>query len=311
MATADTAAGANPGEQVLLTGATGFVGAELLPSLAESAQVRCLVRDSSKLPDSPGYTKVEADLGDIETLKPALEGIETVFYLVHSMEPGSGNFADNDREAAENFAEVAAGRSVRRIIYLGGVSPSGEDGDEDSEHLESRNEVESILGDGIDEFVALKASMVVGAKSDSFLTLVQLVERLPVLALPSWRDRKSQPVAIDDVVEALNAARSVPPGSYDIAGPDTLTFEEITEVVAELLGKEHRSIPLPFSSAALESRTAAAVVDADIELLKPLMAGLHSDLMVEDNALLPVFGVTPTPFRAAAKTALAAMEDEA
>ena len=117
-----------------------------------------------------------------------------------------------------------------------------------------------------------------------------------------------QPVAIDDVVAALVAARDVAPGSYEIGGPDVLTFEEMTKVVAELLGQRHRSLSLPFSSPKLEAAAASTVVDADRELLEPLLEGLHTTLLVEDNALQAVFGIKPTAFADAARSALEAMD---
>jgi uncharacterized protein YbjT (DUF2867 family) len=136
---------------------------------------------------------------------------------------------------------------------------------------------------------------------------VQLVDRLPALLFPTWRERRVQPVAIEDVVAALVAAREVPPGTYEIAGPDVLTLEEMTEVVAELLGQTHRSLPLPFSSSKIEAAAASAVVDADRELLEPLLEGLHEDLLIGKNALQDVFGVEPTKFLDAARSALEKM----
>ena len=290
---------------VLLTGATGFVGAELLAHL-RGVPLRCLVRDASRLLRYDGETgpeAVEADLADIESLRPALTGIEEVFYLVHSMEPGSEGFADRDRRAASNYAEVAANCGVRRTIYLGGIA--AEDGT--SEHLGSRHDVEAVLAEATPEFVGLRASMIVGARSGSFRTLVQLVDRLPVLAMPSWRESRTQPIAIEDVVACLLKAREVGPGIYTVAGPDVLSFEQMTEIVSDLLGQPHRSLSIPFSSARAEAALSAVVTDQDRALLEPLMAGLHSDLLVDDNAVMSVFGRPPIPFREAAATALAAM----
>lgn len=291
---------------ILLTGASGFVGGALLPALRSAGPIRCLVRDASRLGDEARPLAVEADLGDAESLRPALEGMDEVYYLVHSMEPGGGqSFADRDRVAAENYVRVAREAGVRRTIYLGGIG--GED--EDSEHLSSRREVEELLAEAGPELVALRASMIVGAGSASFGTLVAIVSRLPVLAMPAWRDSRTQPVGIDDVVACLVAARGVAPGAYDIAGPDTLTFEEMTEVIAELLGETHRSFPVPFSNARLEAAVTSVVAGSDRELLEPLMEGLHANLLVEHNRARDVFGVDPLPFAQAARRAIAAMPD--
>ncbi|CAN5392882.1 NAD(P)H-binding protein [soil metagenome] len=289
--------------KLLLTGATGFVGGAVLDHFRGTEPIRCLVRDASKLDESPssGVEVAEADLSDPESLEAAFDGIEQAYYLVHSMEAGTADdFAERDREAAQNFVDAGEKAGLKRSIYLGGVTNSGEE----SEHIESRNEVEQILEDGPADLVALRASMVIGAHSDSFLTLVQLVDRLPVLALPTWKTKLSQPVAIADVVAALHAARTVEPGTYDIGGPEVLTFEELTEIVSGLLGQKHRSFPLPFSNSKLEALVASAVVDADRDLLAPLMAGLHSNLIADDNRLASVFGVEPTPFKEAAHSAL-------
>ena len=298
----DTAAGTG----ILLTGASGFVGGALLPALIEAGNVRCLVRDASRLiGDYQGFA-VEADLAEPGSLAPALEGMDEVYYLVHSMEPGGEEgFSERDRVAAENYAAAAQSAGVRRTIYLGGI---GND-DEESEHLDSRREVEEILGGAGPELVALRASMIVGAGSASFGSLVRIVSRLPVLALPDWRTKQTQPIAIEDVVACLVAARDVTPGAYEIAGPDCLSFEEMTEIISELLGDRHRTIALPFSNATVEGAAAALVAGEDRELMEPLMAGLHSDLIVRENRLQEVFGVAPTPFVDAARKSIAEMPD--
>ena len=289
---------------ILLTGASGFVGAALLPELTKLGSLRCLVRDVGKLGADDRGGAVEADLSDPASLRPALEGMDTVYYLVHSMEPGGDEgFAERDRIAAENYVAAAREAGVRRTIYLGGVGAD----DDRSEHLASRREVERLLAEAGPELVALRASMIVGAESASFGTLVRLVSRLPVLAMPTWRDRCTQPVAIADVVACLVKAREAQPGAYEIAGPDKLTFEEMTEVIADILGEEHRSIPLPFSNSRLEAAAASLVTGEEQELLEPLMAGLDGNLIVRENSAPGVFGVEPTPFRQAAEEAIAEM----
>lgn len=294
-----------PDPEILITGATGFVGGELISRLRDRAGTRVIVRDAAKLADADGVDVVEGDLDDPEALARACAGVSVAYYLVHSMEPGTDDgFAARDRELAQAFCAAADEAGIGRIVYLGGVDPGGE---QTSEHLESRHEVERLLDAGSAEVVVLRASMIVGARSDSFRTLAQIVRRLPVLVLPSWRDTRTQPVAIDDVVAALDRARSgdVAPGIYDIAGPDVLTIAEMIDAIADLDGRTRPSFPIPISSARLEGAAAALVADADREVLQPLMAGLHDDLVVEDNRLQSVFGVTPTPFADAARAALA------
>ncbi len=291
-----------PQPTILITGATGFVGGELLERLRATGEVRALVRDAGRLERDEGIEVVEGDLADEEALVDAFAGIEVAYYLVHSMEPGAdGGFAEHDLELAETFIAAADAAGVARIVYLGGVQPSGES----SEHLDSRGQIEDVLRSGHADLVALRASMVVGAQSDSFRTLAQIVERLPVLALPTWRDTRTQPVAIADVVGALDAARDVEPGTYEIAGPDEITIEAMCETIGELIGSRRPAIPLPFSSSRIEGAAAAAVADSDREVIEPLLEGLHDDLLVEDNALERVFGVRPTPFADAARAALA------
>ncbi len=290
---------------LLITGASGFVGSALLPAL-EDVPVRCLVRNASRLSEANRASAVEADLSNLDSLAPALEGMDEVFYLVHSMEPGGGqDFVERDRTAAENYVRAAREAGVRRTIYLGGIGGD----EEDSEHLASRREVEELLAGAGPEFVALRASMIVGAGSSSFGTLVRIVSRLPVLALPAWRESRTQPIAIEDVIACMIAARHVEPGAYEIAGPDTLTFAEMTEIVAELLGETHRSFDLPFGNARLEAAVTSFITGEDRELLEPLMEGMHGDLTVENNRALEVFGVEPTPFVDAARRAISAMDD--
>lgn len=289
----------------LVTGASGFVGGNLLIHLAgEGAAVRAMVRNPDGFESPEGDVEVVvADLDDPSTLPDALKAIDTVFYLVHSMD-GEGDLADQDREAAQNMAAALERSRVRRVVYLGAVGY-----DEDaSAHLQSRHEVEEILAHAGPSFVAVRASMVVGAGSDSFATLAKLVDRLPVLALPSWSQGESDPIGIDDVVRCLAAAAQVPGGRYDVGGPDTMTFEELMEIVAELLGVKRPTVKVPVSNATVEGLGASLVTGEDRSLVTALVEGLHDDLHVEENDAEPVFGVTPMPFREAARLALAEMD---
>jgi uncharacterized protein YbjT (DUF2867 family) len=290
----------------VITGAAGFVGRRLVDALRDDRPLRCLVRSNEDLDASDGVEVVTGDIADRDALTDLLEGVDCAYYLVHSMEAGGDDdFAERDRTLAHNMAAAARSGGVRRLVYLGGIDPRGGD----SEHLDSRHEVEEILAGFGGEFVALRAAMIVGHGSASFDTLAQIVDRLPVLALPTWRDRLCQPVGIDDVIAALAATASpdIVPGRYDVAGPDRLTFRVMIEQIAELQGGSARTFDLPFSNSRLEGAAAALVSEQDRELLTPLMAGLDADLVVDDNALPGVFGITPTPFHDAARAALDGM----
>ncbi|WP_210495835.1 NAD(P)H-binding protein [Patulibacter sp. SYSU D01012] len=289
----------------LVTGSTGFIGSQLVERLArEDVQLRALARTPSHFrpPEGKAVDVVQADLSQPDTLGAALDGVDVAYYLVHSMDT-TGDLAAQDREAATNFRSAAQEAGLRRIVYMGAVGYRPDA----SVHLRSRHEVEEILGEAAPEFVAVRASMTVGAGSGSFKTLVQMVERLPVLATASWRDRPSQPIAITDVLECLAAARTAPPGRYDVAGPDTLTIEEMMRIIADLLDKPYRAVPVPGSVPKLEGAVASLVADEDRPTITALLEGLHDDLVVEDNAAPTVFGVTPTPFRDAAAAAIPAI----
>lgn len=296
-----------PRTSILITGATGFVGGRLLAATRDDLDVRVLVRDASGLDDPDGIDVVEGDLQDPDALEQALEGIDVAYYLVHSMEAGEDDFAERDRELAQTFIVAANTQSVGWIVYLGGIEPE----DDSSEHLDSRREVEDILGSGVPELVVLRASMIVGAQSGSFRTLAQIVDRLPVLPLPAWRDTCTQPIGIDDVVQALRTAADVEPGAYDIAGSERLSIEDMCLRIAELQGHERTVIPLPGGLSKLEALAASGLSDADRELLEPLMEGLHHDLTVRENALEDVFGVTPSSFTQSAEAALREMSQPA
>jgi uncharacterized protein YbjT (DUF2867 family) len=261
------------------------------------------VRDEAKFeqPDGAHVEVVEADLQDPDSLTAALRDVDIAYYLVHSMDT-KGDLAEQDRSAAQNYVQAAKAAGVRRTIYMGAVGFDPEGGS--SEHLKSRHEVEELLAEGTPEFVAVRASMVIGSGSGSFKTLVEMVDRLPVLAVSTWRKTPSQPIAIDDVLGCLAAARTVPPGRYEVAGADELTIEEMMREIAGQLDKPYRAIPVPVSVPKLEGAVASVVADEDRGMVTALVEGLSDDLVVDRNDAEPVFGVTPTPFREAVAAAL-------
>lgn len=294
---------------VLVTGASGFIGSQLLERLAgDDVRLRALVRDAGRFeaPAGVDVEVVEADLSDPDSLAPAVEGVDVVYYLVHSM-GGSGDLEQQDREAATNYLRAAEAAGVGRTIYMGAVGYDPDGGS--SKHLKSRHEVEELLVGGAPEAVVVRASMVVGSGSGSFKTLVQMVDRLPVLATAPWRSARSQPIAIDDVLACLVAARTVAPGRYEIAGADELTVEELMKELAHQLGKPYHAVPVPISVPKVEGLVASAVADEDRELITSLLEGLGDDLVVDRNDAEPVFGVTPMSFPDAAAKALPGIVD--
>jgi uncharacterized protein YbjT (DUF2867 family) len=289
---------------VLVTGATGYIGSQLLERLGgEDVRLRALVRDASRFeaPDGVEVETVEADLADPSSLAPALEDVDVVYYLVHSM-GGKGDLAEQDREAATNYIDAAKAAGVRRTIYMGAVGYDPDGGS--SKHLKSRHEVEELLADGTPEVVIVRASMVVGAGSGSFKTLVQMVDRLPVLATAPWRSARSQPIGIADVLSCLVAARTTAAGRYEIAGADELSVEELMREIARQLDKPYHAVPVPVSVPKVEGLIASAVADEDRELITSLLEGLGDDLIVDQNDAEPVFGVTPMSFPDAAAEAV-------
>jgi uncharacterized protein YbjT (DUF2867 family) len=196
----------------------------------------------------------------------------------------NGAFADLDRRAADNFARAAQEAGVDRVVYLGGLVPQGET---ISPHLRSRLEVEEILLDAIPDSVALRASIVIGARSSSFRLLVRLIEKLRVLPMPGWRDNRTQPIDERDAIEYLARApleRAAAGRSLDIAGRDVVTYAQMIERIADSMGVGRVPIGLGVSMTPPASAVVASVTGLDLELVRPLMESLEYDLLPRDDA---------------------------
>jgi uncharacterized protein YbjT (DUF2867 family) len=298
--------------RILVTGATGFIGSQLIPRLhREGHALRALARDPGRLrlPTAWNVEQVRADAVSGAGLAPALAGIEVAYYLIHSMESAAdGPFPERERLAAGNFARAARDAGVGRIVYLGGPVPRGRP---ISPHLSSRLAVERTLLAAVPDSVALRASIVIGARSRSFRFLVRLVERLPVLVLPAWGDFRTRPIDARDVGEMLAAAASEPAVaglSLDIAGPDTLTYRQMIERIAELMIVGRPALRLPVSMTPVTARVAAAIAQEDPALVLPLMESLSGDLLPADERAAELLGVRLHRFDAAVEHALGEWE---
>jgi uncharacterized protein YbjT (DUF2867 family) len=319
--------------RILVTGASGFVGSLLTPRLcSEGHQVRALGRDPARVrralsppPRARAGAPPEVLRGDLLTgdgLDAALDGVELAYYLVHSMERApvaSASFSVRERLAAENFAAGARRAGVARIVYLGGLvphwsAPAGRRpasaGIPSSRHLASREEVERILLAAVPDSIALRASIVIGARSRSFRLLVRLVERMPVLALPGWQRFRTQPIDARDVIEMLVASADAALGRrrLEIGGPDVLSYGEMLTGIAELMLLGRPPLRLRVNMKALTARIAAAIAGEDPELVIALMEGLQGDLLPAEDRAAELLGVRLHTFDAAVEHALAEWE---
>jgi uncharacterized protein YbjT (DUF2867 family) len=295
----------------LVTGATGYVGGRLIERLlSEDRPVRALARNPDRLTPRDGVEPVAGDLLQDSGLEAALEGIDTAYYLVHSMErpvngSGNGDFGARDRLAARNFARAAEKAGVERIVYLGGIVPQAAPL---SAHLGSRLEVERILLEAAPSSTAFRASIVIGASSSSFRILVRLIERLRILPFPAWRDHRTQPIFERDAIEFLARTPSTPAAagrSLDIAGPDVLSYGEMIERIADLMGVGRMPIRLGLSQTPTASAVVAGIVGQPVELVRPLMESLEHDLLPRADAnASDVFGIRGHSFDRAVEHAL-------
>jgi len=264
--------------RVLLTGATGFVGSHLLVLLeAAGFEVRCASRSPEKHAGD-GRSWVACDVESGDGLDAALDSCDAAYYLVHSMAGGSG-YAERERESALKFREAAAAANVRRIVYLGGVSPGGSQ----SRHLESRLLTGRLLREGSVPCIELRAAMIVGAGSESWLIVRDLARRLPVMVLPSWLHNRSCPVFIDDLLFALLRCLDIEVGGaavFEAPGPTCLSHKELLQHVArQANGRAPLMIDVPVLSPALSSLWIGLISNANLNVARELVHGLVSDLV--------------------------------
>ena len=298
----------------LIVGATGYVGTLLTNALVrEGRAVRALSRRPPKLEKGSPVEAVRGDVLGDEGLDQALEGCDVAYYLVHSMEAGASSFEDRDRQAARNFVAACRRAGVDRVVYLGGIEPSGPP----SPHMRSRLEVERILMENLSGATGLRASIIIGAGSPSFRLMVRLIERIPVLPLPPWRERRTQPIAERDVVECLVRTPLIDATSgrsIDLVGPDELSYAEILSGIAAELGIDRPPVEVPIFTAPAFGVVASRIAGADTDLVRALMGSLNTDVLPRSERaaqeVAEILGLEPLGFVRAVRRALAEWERE-
>jgi len=297
------------GRKLLVTGATGFIGSRLARALlAGGHEVRCLVRDrrseAAQRLEREGCELLEGNVFRPETLRPATAGVEAAYYLIHTMGRGNkGDFARLDLEAAWSFGTAAKEGDIERVIYLGGLGEQPR-----SKHLRSRHDTAVALRQAGPPLTYFRAGMVVGPGSESYRTLRYLVQRLPAMIAPGWLKNPTQPIALEDTIAFLVQALEVPASvgaEIQIGGPDVLTYGEMLDRMAEVLGLRRRPrVPVPLITPWLSSLWIGLVTPVDAGVARPLVESLCVPTVVSDPRGMELFRVDPTPFLEALRRAV-------
>jgi len=299
--------------KVILTGATGFIGGRLLRGLASrDIRVRCLVRSAKRFQSKVPFTMephvMEGDLLQPETLRRAMEGIDTAYYLVHSMGGRSvfqyKAYIANDLQAARNFTKAAEECGVRRIIYLGGL---GEMADNLSEHLRSRQMVAQILQSTRIPTTVLRAANIIGAGGAPFEMLRHLVERLPVMICPRWIDTSCQPIAVENVIEYLEGCLLEPRtagGTFDIGGLEIVTYRQLMMTYARIRRLRRLIITVPVLTPHLSSYWINLVSSVPAGVVMPLVEGLKNEVICKNDAIREIIPIRLISMEEAIRTAL-------
>lgn len=278
-------------KSILLTGATGFVGSAVRPRLAASGwHVRCLTRDVARArAAAPGLDWVQGDVSDEAACAEALRGCQAALYLVHGIGTDS-HYYEQEVAAAAQFARAAAAAELERIVYLGGVAPRGEG----SEHLRSRLAVGEVLRTGPVKTIELRASMIVGHDSLSWLIVRDLAARLPAMILPAWLRSRTEPVAIDDVTAALLGALTLDVSAsvwFDAPGPEVLSGREILEQTSQVMDLPPAAIfEVPLLTPRLSSLWVHLVSRARWAVAREVVIGLTDDLLAHDDHFWQLIG---------------------
>jgi len=268
--------------KVLVAGSSGFVGRRLCPALqAAGHSVQAMTRHPDTY--SGAGTPVYGDVHEADSLAAALAGCDAAYYLVHSL--GDADFTRRDADAAREFARAAADAGLGRIIYLGGL---GDDGDDLSEHLRSRREVEHLLGSAGVPVTTLRAGIIIGHGGISWEITRQLVEHLPAMITPRWVRTRTQPIAVGDVIRYLVGVLEEPAAegrTFEVGGPDVLAYVDMLRRVAVIEGRHLWVIPVPLLSPRLSSRWLSLVTNVDVPTGRSLIDSMSNEVVVRDKSI--------------------------
>jgi uncharacterized protein YbjT (DUF2867 family) len=287
--------------KVLVAGSSGFVGRRLCPALqAAGHSVQAMTRHPDTY--SGAGTPVYGDVHEADSLAAALAGCDAAYYLVHSL--GDADFTRRDADAAREFARAAADAGLGRIIYLGGL---GDDGDDLSEHLRSRREVEHLLGSAGVPVTTLRAGIIIGHGGISWEITRQLVEHLPAMITPRWVRTRTQPIAVGDVIRYLVGVLEEPAAegrTFEVGGPDVLAYVDMLRRVAVIEGRHLWVIPVPLLSPRLSSRWLSLVTNVDVPTGRSLIDSMSNEVVVRDKSIRGLVDFEPMSYDEAVLAAL-------
>jgi uncharacterized protein YbjT (DUF2867 family) len=291
--------------KVLVLGGTGYVGRSLIPRLImEGHQVRCLVRDPNKAVSHDVET-VRGDASDEAAVDFAVTGCDSIVHLIHTMGNQSENFEELDKNIATNVSAAANRHEVEQIVYLGGLGNRKLD---QTPHLRSRHEVARVLREGSAPVTELRAAVIIGSGSASFEMIKTLVKRLPVMICPKWVNVKTQPIAIEDVLEYIIGSLGVLSSqsrSIDIGGPTILSYREMMLAVAKKMHLRRLIIPVPVLTPWLSSHWVNLVTSVAAPLARALIESVRSETICENDTARQMFDFDPLGFEEAVSRALA------
>lgn len=297
--------------KVLITGANGYIGRRLKRWMLQerSVSVRLMVRNirSISIPDGTNLEVVEGSTFDTVSLERALDGVDVAYYLIHSMASGE-HYRELDRQSAENFREAAIAKGVRRIVYLGGLGVK----ESASEHLLSRIETGEILSAKPERVQCLwfRAGVIIGSGSASFEIIRNLVQKLPVMITPQWVQTRAQPIGVHDVVRYLDAAKDLNvPGNLVIdIGAEVMSYKEMMEKTAGVMGLRRRLIPVPLLTPGLSSFWLGLFTPVPVSIARALIEGLRSEAVRRNRVADDLFAFRPEPFEQAVREAIDEIE---